>query len=160
MNFYRILEIIFKLFCYRSFRRKYNLPASFRFNGIFIRIYGKGKILIGKNSYVSHFSYINLAEKTTLTIGSHVSIGHNVKIYTSGFDTKGFIQFQDKLPRNADVTIGDNVLIGSNVFITPGVVIHSNVVVGANSVVTGELETGCVYAGVPAKKIKSYSPIL
>lgn len=50
------------------------------------------------------------------------------------------------------IKIGNNVVIGTNVTILPNVCIGSNVVIGAGAVVTKDLEGGCIYAGVPAKK--------
>ena len=52
-------------------------------------------------------------------------------------------------------TIGENTKIGANVTILPDIIIRKNCLVGAGSLVTKNLlEDNCVYAGVPAKKIK------
>jgi acetyltransferase-like isoleucine patch superfamily enzyme len=50
--------------------------------------------------------------------------------------------------------IGNNVSIGSNATILP-VNICDNVVIGAGSVVTKNIEEPGIYAGNPAKKIRS-----
>ena len=52
------------------------------------------------------------------------------------------------------INIGNDCWFGGNVTILPGVTIHDNVVVGAGSVVTHDLESGAIYAGNPAKKIR------
>ena len=52
------------------------------------------------------------------------------------------------------INIGSDVWIGARVTILSGVEIKKRVVVGAGSVVTSDLESGYVYGGVPAKKIK------
>ena len=44
---------------------------------------------------------------------------------------------------------------GGSVTILPGVTIHDNVVVGAGSVVTKDLESGYIYVGNPAKKLRA-----
>jgi maltose O-acetyltransferase len=85
-----------------------------------------------------------------------VSIGHNVKIYTSSFDTETLIVSGVKKNKCGNVTIGSNVLIGANVFICPGVTIGDNSVIGANSVVSSNVLPNSVYAGCPAKLLKSY----
>lgn len=54
----------------------------------------------------------------------------------------------------ADITIGDNVWIGANVTILKGVNIGSSSVVAAGAVVASDVESGYIYGGVPAKKIK------
>ena len=46
--------------------------------------------------------------------------------------------------------IGDNVWIGANVTILPGVTIGDYVVVAAGSVVTKDVPSGVLVAGVPA----------
>ena len=52
-------------------------------------------------------------------------------------------------------TIGENTKIGANVTILPDITIGKNCLVGAGSLVTKNLlDNNCVYAGVPAKRIK------
>ena len=52
------------------------------------------------------------------------------------------------------ITIGNDCWFGGNVTILPGVTIQDNVVVGAGSVVTHDLESGAIYVGNPARKIR------
>lgn len=52
------------------------------------------------------------------------------------------------------IHIGDGTWVGMGVSILPGVIVGSGCVVAAGSVVTCDLEDDCLYAGVPAKKIK------
>ena len=47
-------------------------------------------------------------------------------------------------------------LIGINSTILPNVTIGNNVVIGAGSLVTSNISDNSVYAGVPARLIKSY----
>lgn len=152
--FYRLLNFWFRIFVYRSYYSKYDLDKSFKFNGFLIRLTGEGNISTGVDSYISFYSYINIAQGSSLKIGNNVSIAHNVKIYTSSFDSIQLIKTGEKRMIDGDVTIGNNVLIGSNTFINPGVSIGDNVIIGANSVVTKSLLPNAIYAGSPAKKIR------
>lgn len=52
------------------------------------------------------------------------------------------------------IIIGNNVWIGGNVTFMPGVTVGDNVVVGAGSVVTKDIPSGTVAAGVPCKIIR------
>ena len=53
------------------------------------------------------------------------------------------------------ITVGNNVFIGQNVTILKGVHIGNNVVIGAGAIVTKDCEDDSVYAGIPARKIKT-----
>jgi maltose O-acetyltransferase len=141
---------------YRELREQYNIPYSFRFNGANINIYGKGKLVIGENSYIGSLSTIQLEENQKVQIGNECSISHNVRMYTSSpiADT----DFADKatiIKKKGDIIIGNYVWIGANVFINPAVNIGDNAIIGANSVVTKDIEAYSVYGGVPAKLIRT-----
>lgn len=81
-------------------------------------------------------------EKTKLTIGNNVSIGHNALVH--------------------GCTIHDNVLIGMGAIIMDNVTIEENCLIAAGAVVleNTHIKSGSLYAGVPAKKIKDLSPEL
>ncbi|MDR8085751.1 acyltransferase, partial [Acinetobacter baumannii] len=53
------------------------------------------------------------------------------------------------------INIGNNVYLGTNTIILPGVSIGNNVIVGAGSLVNKDLADNAVYAGIPAKFIKT-----
>ena len=57
--------------------------------------------------------------------------------------------------KKAPILIGNNVWIGRGCLICEGAIIEDGVVVGANSVVKGRLVKDTIYAGAPAKAIKS-----
>ena len=143
---------IFYIFRYRYYRKKYKLPKNFRFNGYFIKFYGDGEIIVGKNSYISFFSHITMGKGTKVIIGDNVSIAHNVRIYTTTLDTEKFIKIQQKEEILKNVIIGNNVLIGTNTYINPGIIIGDNVVIGANTVVTKNIPSNCLVGGIPSKQ--------
>ncbi len=78
-------------------------------------------------------------QKYGTTIGNNVSIGHNAIVH--------------------GCTINDNVLIGMGAIVMDNCVIDSNTIIAAGAVVLENTicEAGSIYAGVPAKKIKSIS---
>ncbi len=82
---------------------------------------------------VIHCTYL----KAPTTIGNNVSIGHRALVH--------------------GCTIHDNVLVGMGAIVMDHVVIEENVLIAAGAVVleNSRLESGHIYAGVPAKKVKA-----
>lgn len=54
------------------------------------------------------------------------------------------------------VVIGNNVFIGYRTILMPGVTVGDNVAIGAGSIITKNIPSNCVVAGVPAKVLKTY----
>lgn len=78
-------------------------------------------------------------EKTKTIIGNNVSIGHNALVH--------------------GCTVEDNVLIGMGAIVMDNVHIGTNTIIAAGAVVleNTQCESGSIYAGVPAKKVKVIS---
>lgn len=140
---------------YLNYRKIYDISPSFKFNGIDIMFYGKGKIICGSNSYIGNYSTIQASSKQQVIIGNNCSISHNVRIYTESNNAEQNMNANNpKHKQYGDVIIEDGVWIGANVFIKEGVHIGKNVIIGANSVVVKDLEENGIYSGVPAKLIR------
>jgi len=75
-------------------------------------------------------------QKTKTIIGDHVTIGHRAILH--------------------GCTVEDNVLIGMGAIVMDHAHIHSNVIIAAGAVVLEGtvVESGCIYGGVPARKLK------
>lgn len=88
-----------------------------------------------QDGVVIHCTY----EKTQTHVGNNVSVGHLAILH--------------------GCTIEDNVLIGMGAIVMDNAVIGSNSIVAAGAVVLEGtvIEPGSIYAGVPAKKVKSIS---
>lgn len=152
---YRILQSSYNYIIYDKYRQKYNLDETFRFNGNGIIFNGNGTINIEKNTYIGENSSIQSVDGMSVNIGENCAISHNVRIYTSNYDTNEIIYNNAKTKtKSGNVCIGNNCWIGVNVLITEGVTIGSNVVIGGNSVVTKNIPSNCVVGGVPARIIK------
>lgn len=82
---------------------------------------------------VLHCTY----QKTVLTIGNNVSIGHNALVH--------------------GCTLHNNVLVGMGAIVMDNAVVHSNTIIAAGAVVLENTicEANSIYAGVPAKKVKT-----
>ena len=81
-------------------------------------------------------------EKTKVNIGNHVSIGHNALVH--------------------GCEIRDNVLIGMGAIVMDHCVVQSNCIIAAGAVLLEgtKTEEWSIYAGVPAKKVKTLTPEL
>jgi carbonic anhydrase/acetyltransferase-like protein (isoleucine patch superfamily) len=100
-------------------------------------------IKIGKNTNVQDNAVIHATYKKSPTnIGSNVTIAHGAIVH--------------------GCTLKDNVMIGMNAVVLDDAVVESFSIIAAGSVVTKGtvVQSGCVYAGIPAKKIKEISPDL
>ena len=76
-------------------------------------------------------------EKCGTTIGNYVSIGHRAIVH--------------------GCTLHDHVLVGMGAIIMDKAVVHSNTIIAAGAIVLENTicEPNSIYAGVPAKKVKS-----
>ncbi len=112
--------------------------CSFWFNAVirgdvnFIKLGNKVNVQDGA---CIHCTY----KKFGTTVGNNVSIGHNAIVH--GCEIK------------------DNVLIGMGAIIMDGAIVNSNTIIAAGAVVLeGTIcEAESIYAGVPAKKVKTIS---
>ncbi|HWB28777.1 MAG TPA: acyltransferase [Chitinophagaceae bacterium] len=107
-------------------------------------------VVIGNNCRVQSHSFIC----ELVTIGNNCFIGHGV-MFTNDLFANGGPAIGDK-SKWKQTNIGNNVSIGSNATILP-VTICDNVVIGAGSVVTKNIAVPGVYAGNPAKLLKTRS---
>ena len=94
-------------------------------------------------------------EPWLITIGDNVFLTAGAKFITHD---GGTLLFRDKVPDleiTKPITIGNNVYVGNNVTFLPGVTVGDNVVIGACAVVTRDIPSNSVAAGVPARVIKT-----
>jgi maltose O-acetyltransferase len=114
-------------------------------------------VKIGENFKFSKHSYIDLHRPGYIEIGDNVQITRWAMIlcYDSSKDKYPFNCILNKDPYGK-VKIGNNVYLGAHSMIMPGVTIGDNVIVAANSVVTHDIGSNSIVAGVPAKIISAF----
>ncbi len=116
-------------------------------------------ITIGEDTVINKFCVISDDYLPLLKIGNRVAIGPNVTIVCASGPNNSQLSsvpfVQEKLIVSQEVIIMDDAWIGANVVILPGVVIRESTIIGAGSVVTKSTEPFSIYAGAPAKLIKS-----
>ncbi|NJK83549.1 MAG: gamma carbonic anhydrase family protein [Saprospiraceae bacterium] len=96
------------------------------------------RIVMGNKVNVQDGAIIHCTyERAATTIGNCVSIGHRAIVH--------------------GCTLYDNVLVGMGAIIMDHAVVEENVLIAAGAIVLekSHLETGYIYAGIPAKKVKA-----
>jgi len=122
----------------------------------FVANYG-GNITIGNNVGMSGTAIICHKH---INIGNNVRIGGNTVIYDTDFHN---LEVSKRITLREDtstvikksVQIEDNVFIGAHTTVLKGVSIGKNSIIGAGSVVSKNVPANQIWAGNPAKFIKS-----
>ena len=133
------------------------IKKLFASNEQYISILREGGVKIGSNCVI-HKNAIFGTEPYLISIGDNVRITTGVKIIThdGGLWVLRNMGLVDKRSdKVGSVTIGNNVNIGWDAIIMPGVTIGDNVVIGCGSIVTKDVPSNSVAAGVPARVIES-----
>ncbi len=109
------------------------------------------KIYFGKHFYAN--TGLTILDENAVIFGDDVFLGPHVSIYTAGHPLSAEVRNLE-LEYARAVKIGDSVWIGGNVVINPGVTIGDDVVIGSGSVVTKDIPSHVIAAGVPCKVIR------
>jgi acetyltransferase-like isoleucine patch superfamily enzyme len=113
---------------------------------------------IGKNCKISSHSFICEG----VHIAKNVFIGHNVTFINDRFpraiNEEGALQTEENW-QCIQTFVAEGASIGSSATILCGVQIGRNAIIGAGSVVTKDIPDNTVYAGNPAKLIRSLNQI-
>jgi acetyltransferase-like isoleucine patch superfamily enzyme len=117
-----------------------------------IKIYNPQNITIGTDCVINNGTILQSCENGTITIVNYVTISYNATLLTCGLELDDYQN--SKVHFSKDIILEDKVWIGANAIILPGVKIASGAIVAAGSVVTKDVESGAIVAGVPAKVMK------
>ena len=130
------------------------------------------RFALGRNSVVESFCCINNAVGDVVigdctriglhntiigpvTIGNHVNLAQGITVTALNHNfSEPAKRIDEQGVSTAPVVVNDDVWIGANAVILSGVTIGSHSVVAAGAVVTKDVPSRCVVAGVPAKIIK------
>ena len=116
------------------------------FIGPFVEI--QRNVHIGRQCKVQSHSFVC----ELVTIGDHCVIAHGVMFINDLFKTGQPAGGKKELWK--ETVVGNHVLIGSNATVLP-VRICDNVTIGAGSVVTRDITAPGIYAGNPARRLRS-----
>ena len=124
------------------------LDENFRVFTPFYTDFGKN-IHLGKNVFIN--ADCKFQDQGGIYIGDDTLIGHNVVLATLNHE-------EDPENRGnliaAPIKIGNKVWIGSNATILPGVTVGDGAIIDAGAVVTKDVDSMSIVAGVPAKFVR------
>ena len=109
------------------------------------------RVFFGKHFYAN--TDLTILDENEVRFGDNVFLAPHVSIYTAGHPIDAEVR-NTELEYAKPVTIGSNVWIGGNVVINPGVTIGDDVVIGSGSVVTKDISSHVIAAGVPCRVIR------
>ncbi len=114
-------------------------------------------LIIGNHCSIGEYNHITACDQITigdgLLTGRYVYIGDNSHGGLS-VEEASVPPIERKLKSKGKICIGNNVWIGDKATILGGVSIGDNVIVAANAVVTKDIPSNSVVAGVPARIVK------
>jgi carbonic anhydrase/acetyltransferase-like protein (isoleucine patch superfamily) len=123
-----------------------------------------GDVVLGNQCSV-WFNAVIRGDVNSIRIGNMVNIQDGAVIHCTFEKTKTVIKDNVSIGHNALVhgcTIEENVLIGMGAIVMDNCYVGSNCIIAAGAVLLEgtKVEPWSVYAGVPAKKVKTLSPEL
>jgi acetyltransferase-like isoleucine patch superfamily enzyme len=115
--------------------------------------YKGAELIIGNRVFINYGTSISAHLK--VKIGDHCQIGSHVTILDCDYHC---VEDRNLPAVPKAVILSNNVWVGIRAIILPGVSIGENSVIGAGSVVTKDIPSNCLAAGVPAKIIRHFEP--
>ncbi len=120
-----------------------------------------GEVVMGDECSV-WFNAVVRGDVHCITIGNKVNIQDGAVIHCTYQRAKTVIGNNVSIGHNAIVhgcTLHDNVVVGMGAIVMDHAVVEENSVIAAGAVVleNTRVEAGSIYAGVPAKRVKSVS---
>lgn len=113
-----------------------------------------GPITVGDRVFINRDSYI----RPNVTIGDDVSLGPFVKLISDTHEP-GTRTRRTGTPIKHPIVIGEGTWIGANATVLGGVGVGRAVVVMAGSVVTRDVPDNSLVGGVPARVLKTLTPL-
>jgi maltose O-acetyltransferase len=106
---------------------------------------------IGADTWIGHRCYFDT--RARIEIGRRCDLGMEVMLCTSthlpGTHERRAGRFAPE-----PIVVGDGVWIGTRATLLGGVTVGDGCVIAAGAVVTEDCEPDCLYAGVPAKRVR------
>jgi acetyltransferase-like isoleucine patch superfamily enzyme len=120
-----------------------------------------GEIIIGKNVHISAGVY--LYGSAGILIGDFVGISAGCKLFSESEDYSGEHLTNPTIPKefkdvdSNSITLDKHSLVGAGSILLPGTTLLEGTAIGAMSLVSGRVGPWGIFAGIPARLIKSRS---
>ena len=122
---------------------------------------GRNTILSGKNGSIKIGNFVSIGRNVLLSSTKHLQIGNNCNIGPYACILAAGHGWQEtdvpimlQLREVGEIIIEENVWIGAHVTVMDGVTIGSHSIVSAGSVVSQDIPSHTIAAGIPARPIK------
>lgn len=145
----------------RAARRRFlvgrfaHFGAGASFDPTTSRITGFDRIYLGRGVFIGPYAVISAGD--VVSIGDDTIIGPGLTLMTGDhrYSVPGVGYRETTAGRNEPVTIGRNVWLGARVVVLKGVTIGDAAIIAAGAVVTKDVPSFAIAAGVPARIIGS-----
>ena len=117
-----------------------------------ITLYNPSRIHFGRDVYVAFGSWLMAAGD--ITVEDQVLVGPYCVLVSSSH-SRANSSFRFGPPEPAPIRVGRGAWLGAHVVVTGGSTVGAGTVVGAGAVVTKDLASDVVAAGVPAKPVRA-----
>lgn len=156
--FYGLFRLLSKIHRLRAHIRGYFYSKIFKSCGKPLPLINRGVIFSSpKNIQCGAGVRINpqcyIMAKGGVSFGNNVIVSAGAKIVTSSLAVEEGIVKRKHV--SSPVKIGNGVWIGAGAIICPGVTIGDHTIIAAGAVVTKDVPSGSIAAGIPAKVIRT-----
>ncbi len=112
------------------------------------------RIIVGDNFSANSNVMLNVRGRGAIKIGNNVLVGPNVVIRANNhkFDLRT-VPIANQEMTDGQIVIEDDVWIGSNAVLLPNIKVGAGAIIAAGAVVTKDVDSLSIVAGVPARKI-------
>ena len=119
-----------------------------------IKIYGRGKIIIGSNTWIGLGCHFYTSAGTSIVIGDNCDVAPEVVFHT-GTHAQGGTHRRAGPGRSASIEIGNGSWVGLGAKLLSGAVVGSGSIVAAGAIVLGYSHlNNMMLAGTPARPVK------
>ena len=112
-----------------------------------------GGVVIGNRCYINRGCWFDPGD-ATITLGDHVVLASRVMLSGASHELGGHAR-RATGATSADISIGAGCWVGAGAIVLPGVSVAPGCVIGAGAVVTRSTDPDGVYAGVPARRLRT-----